>query len=265
MTTASMGWYAARQLFPGVWCIESKGVMSYLVTGSERALLIDTGWGVGDLAGLVHSLSPLPLTVVITHGHVDHISGAYQFPEVWIDAADIPLAERAGGMRERILQRWQGETWPEGYSPESWRQAPAPTLCALPEDITYDLGDRVLQVIRTPGHTPGALCLLDADARLLFAGDTITRSVLMHLPDSLPMRRYAQSLQRLLEHRRQMGQILSGHSADPLPLSLLEDLEKAAQAIVDGKLTGTPEQTFFGEAHVARLGEAVINYLPDRI
>jgi len=248
-----------------VWGIEGKGVCCYLVVGDERALLIDTGWGVGDLAGLAASLSPLPLAVVITHGHVDHVSGAYQFPEAWLDAGDLPLAGRAVENRPRILQRWQGETWPEGFTPEAWLHAPAPVLRALPAGVEYNLGGRTLRVIRTPGHSPGSICLLDAGARLLFAGDTITRSVLMQLPDSGPLSRYARSLQLLRDDRPRIEHILSGHSAEPLLASLLDELSQAAEAILCGKLTGTPEQTHFGEASVARLGEAVINYKPERL
>lgn len=102
-------------------------------------------------------------------------------------------------------------------------------------------------------------------ARLLFAGDSITRSVLLQLPDSLPVRRYAENMRRLFDLSDSYDLILSGHSADPLPVSLLRDIVTAADAIVAGDLRGTPEMTRFGESLVARLGEAVINYKEDRI
>ena len=68
-------------------------VCEYLITGEERALLIDTGYGIGDLRGYVESLSPLPLSVYITHGHVDHASGAGQFSDLHMDSADFALQQ----------------------------------------------------------------------------------------------------------------------------------------------------------------------------
>jgi glyoxylase-like metal-dependent hydrolase (beta-lactamase superfamily II) len=63
----------SRQLLEGLWSIDGPANdLMYLVTGTRRAMLVDTGMGLGDLAGMVRGLTDLPLTVVNTHGHPDH-------------------------------------------------------------------------------------------------------------------------------------------------------------------------------------------------
>ena len=261
--------YTVRSLFPGVTGIEERGVNCYLVTGDERALLIDTGWGFGDLAGLVASLTSLPVTVVNTHGHPDHVNGDAQFPEVMISAADLPIALRTASpearraMYERVSSR---APLPEGFSPEAWINTPLPTLQPLPENTIFDLGDRTLQVISTPGHQPGAICLLDAGARLLFTGDTIVAGpILMFLDNALSLQTYADSLQRLLTHIAEIDYLLPGHGNEPLPSARVAELHQAALAIINGEVTGELEHTYFGDTCCARFDTCAICYNPDRL
>ena len=84
--------FSATPVSPRVTRIQGPyDALMYLVTGHERALLVDTGYGVGDLAAFVASLTELPLTVVLTHGHVDHAFGASQFADVRMHPADLPV------------------------------------------------------------------------------------------------------------------------------------------------------------------------------
>jgi hydroxyacylglutathione hydrolase len=77
------GWFETRLIAPRTWAIGDHGCdVIYLVAGDERALLIDTGWGIGDLPGVVASLTDLPLLVVNTHGHPDHTVRSWQFERV---------------------------------------------------------------------------------------------------------------------------------------------------------------------------------------
>ena len=85
--------FTTKAIADGAWHIQdARGGVIYLVAGRERALLIDTGWGEGDLPAHVATRTDLPLTVVNTHGHPDHSSGNGQFDEVYIHTADLPLA-----------------------------------------------------------------------------------------------------------------------------------------------------------------------------
>lgn len=80
MTTSS--WFTTHKIAPNTWAIDDNGIdVIYLIAGTEHALLIDTGMGIGDLAAEVQKLTSLPLIVANTHGHIDHVSGNGQFPQ----------------------------------------------------------------------------------------------------------------------------------------------------------------------------------------
>ena len=74
--------YEVQQLGRQTWMIRSMMVQMFLIEGDEKAMLIDTGAGMGDLKAQVESMTDKPLIVVNTHGHVDHAGGNFQFEEV---------------------------------------------------------------------------------------------------------------------------------------------------------------------------------------
>jgi glyoxylase-like metal-dependent hydrolase (beta-lactamase superfamily II) len=120
-------WFTTRRLGGETWAIDDRGQdIIYLVSGDERALLIDTGWGVGDLPGLVASLTSRPLLVVNTHGHPDHTFGNGQFERVYIHPADArmmgkepPLSNHAAGSHTMSCTRScpRTSTWRAGQRP----------------------------------------------------------------------------------------------------------------------------------------------------
>jgi enterochelin esterase-like enzyme/glyoxylase-like metal-dependent hydrolase (beta-lactamase superfamily II) len=222
----------------GVWHIEdNRGGVMYLVAGAERALLIDTGWGTGDLRAHVATLTPLPLLVVNTHGHVDHISGNGQFPQVYIHTNDLPLAQDSGTQ-----------------------------LVAIYDGYRFDLGERQLRVIGVPGHTPGSICLLDRQARILFSGDSPRPGpIWLHMETALTVQVFRMSLARLQAFAGDFDVIAPSHGKPQPADSLLDDLESCAEKIVSGELVGKPQETRFGEGLLAECGSGAIMYKADRV
>lgn len=144
---------------PGVWCIEDYFTSCcYLVEGRERAVLIDTGMGEGDLPGLVRSLTPLPVDLAVTHPHGDHMRGADRFPRVYLHEKDIEaLAENP-------------ERFPGVWTPGSTAR---PELVPIREGSRIDLGGVVLEAQELGGHTENGVVFADAAHRLLFTGDAV--------------------------------------------------------------------------------------------
>jgi enterochelin esterase-like enzyme/glyoxylase-like metal-dependent hydrolase (beta-lactamase superfamily II) len=222
----------------GVWRIEdSRGGVMYLVAGEERALLIDTGWGEGDLSACVAALTPLPLLVVNTHGHPDHIAGNAQFPEVHIHTNDLPLAQESGAR-----------------------------LIPIHDGYVFDLGHRAIRVIGVPGHSPGSICLLDERARILYSGDTPRPGPLwLHVPHALNVQAMRTTLKRLRTFADRFDLLAPSHG-QPGPVgSILDDLVECATRIVSGKLVGQPQESRFGPCLLAGYGSAAIFYLEDRV
>lgn len=260
-------WYGVYEDFAGVWRITERMVNLYLVTGTARALLIDTGFGLGNLTAIVHELTPLLLTVVMTHGHQDHTTGATHFGQAAIHPNDmVMLPEDAIAARRRTVERFFKESVvPDGFDAEVWVHAPKAAFTPLAEDTVFDLGGRTVQIIATPGHTPGSICLLD-ETGLLFTGDTVVDApILMYLAQSLTLRTYTDSLAKLLTFQNRITTLMPGHGAQPILPGRLSDLHTGAEAILSGKVVGTLEQSFMGPATCARFATCAICYNPERL
>ncbi len=217
--------------------VDPRGGVVYLVAGEDHALLIDTGWGEGDLKAYVATLTDLPLWVVNTHGHRDHTAGNGQFDEVYVHTADVP------------------------YVAESTAK-----LISIYDGYVFRLGNRDIRVIGVPGHTPGSICLLDEAHRILFSGDSPRPGPLwLHLGTSLTVQQARLGLAHLATFSDKFDTLAPSHGA-PMPAgTMIEDLVACADGILTGEVEGKPYETRFGEALLAECGSAGIIYLEDRI
>ncbi len=118
----------------------------YLVEGNDRAVLIDAGTRVPGLDKIVAGITSKPVTMILTHGHGDHVGGVGPFPEVWIGPADEQMLRNS-------QRRYQGE------------------IKHLTDGETIDLGGRKLEVMFTPGHTSGSVTFFDKANHYGFSGD----------------------------------------------------------------------------------------------
>jgi hydroxyacylglutathione hydrolase len=268
----STEWFEVKEIDDATWAIDDRGSdMLYLVAGEERCLLVDTGWGVGDLPALVASFSPLPVVVVNTHGHPDHTFGNSRFDRVHIHAADAVSARRLPSAESRkwIVENILPKPLPTDFVFDAWAVAAAGSLVPIQAGHVFDLGDRALQVISVPGHTPGSICLLDRQARLLFTGDSALPGVVwLHLDESLPLRQFYENLQRLQGFAGAFDHILPGHAdlqALPLSKDLLDDLVIGIGRILTGELVGREEKTFAGDGLRCDFDSCGIVYRPDRL
>lgn len=194
-----------------VWSIEEDFVRCFLVAGQERALLLDTGLGKGDLKECVQSLTKLPLMVVHTHADGDHTGGDSFFGEISLHEADWLRYQKdhPANTPHSFLQRGQ----------------------------VLDLGGVELEVIHVPGHTPGSIALLDRQRRTLFAGDTVQRGAPVFLfGPGRDLAQYIDSLRLLCSRLEEFDTILSCHGDAMLPAVYLSDMLAAAQDLRDGKL-----------------------------
>ncbi|MCZ3367023.1 MULTISPECIES: MBL fold metallo-hydrolase [Methanobacterium] len=257
-------WFKVKKVADKTWAIHDKTqVACYLVEGEEKAILIDTCWGLANLAELVQSITSLPVKVVITHGHPDHVCGAFQFSDLYISNEDKGLLNAFYNKqtRRQLIENRFKDQLSADFSEEKWINAELGNVSTIKEGDVFELGKRDLKVIAVPGHTPGSICLLDGENELLFSGDSVqTAPVLMHLDTSLQLSTYFDSLVHVCSFEEEYDRILPGHGETPLDKAVLYELIDGVSEILEGNVSGILEQTFFGEGLVCKFNETSIIY-----
>jgi hydroxyacylglutathione hydrolase len=266
--SAARSWFTARKVADEVWCISDHGSDNmYLVEGTEKALLIDTGLGVAKLSGFVATLTSLPLIVVNTHGHPDHAGGDYQFKSVYADPlefAAIRETNTAESRKRMAANMVRGGAAADMVSIEDALKMPAAELLPVKDGQIFDLGGRKLEVIETPGHTPGEIVLLDSANRIVFTGDNDNALVWLFLPTCRPLEVYLQSLKKLQNRDGEFDTIMPGHGL-PLPKSFVGEQVLCVESILDGTCKGEPYKSFAGDALVCKYKSAMVAFDPNNL
>ena len=224
------------RLRPNVYLIDDAGESTcYLICGSERALLVDTANGYGDLAAIVRSITDLPVIVVNTHGHGDHIFGNVYFDEAWLHPADFALHDMFFGYAKEQLEK-------EGLTPAA--------LKPLQIGQIFDLGGVQLEVVDLKGHTAGSVGLLDKAGRILYTGDGLNTHLWMQLDHSLPMATMLETLTALKEqHGADFDFVAHGHARELRGKEILDWMIKGCEDIIAGRtVNDTPYEYFGGTA-----------------
>ena len=201
-------WFAIEEVAPGVIAIGEPRFhqinWNYLILGSRRALLFDTGPGVRDISVAVRKLTTLPVTALPSHMHFDHTGCLARFDNIAL--ADLPVLRAC--MRDGWLMPpddlyvgyWEGMTWTP-VRPAQW--------IAIGSRI--DLGERSLEVLHTPGHSPDSISLHDQANGLLFAADFVYPGKLYAQIANSDLRSYLESAEALLPQISGETTILCAH------------------------------------------------------
>ncbi len=206
------------QINQNTWRIEDQGVRFFLLTGSEKALLIDSGMNVHNAKDIAESLTELPVSLMNTHSDRDHIGSNSQFEHFYMHPAEEAHYRETGGTGELIP--------------------------VMDGDI-LDLGNRKLKIIDLPGHTPGSIAVLDTASRVLISGDPIQENGRIFMfGNHRNMSSYIKSLERLEQFSGEFDEIWPSHAAIPVSPDLIHKLRDGAAGICEGKYTGVDIEMF---------------------
>jgi hydroxyacylglutathione hydrolase len=260
--------FNARLIGERIWAIDGPiNELIYLVEGSKKAMLVDTGMGFGDLSAKVKELTQLPLMVVNTHGHPDHAGGNPNFEEVWFPAKDLAIMQNmcTDDYRLRDLKAFHVENPARYQQLLSGMISNKPVrLRTLSPNQVIDLGDREFKVIAIPGHTPGSIGLINSAEKNFFTGDSIVQTpVWLYLRHSLPFTLYRQSLHNVNKYKEDFNQLYPGHNPTPLSTDILDDLLSCANEIWEQRGIGIMTKTFAGEGLLWKHGNGSIIYDPN--
>lgn len=235
-------WFEVYAVADGVFAIYEPGqfeeVISYLILGTERALLFDTGLGIGDMHRLVSELTELPVTVVNSHSHYDHIGSNHAFDTVFSPDTEY-TRQRSRGLEHGEVADSVGPGWiwkitPEEFDPATYAIEPYSIARTLEDGERIDLGGRVLEVLLTPGHAPDALCLLDRGNRLLFTGDTFYLAPLYTHLEGSSFDQYLRTAERLAELASEVDYLMPGHNETRIDSAYLGQMREAFERIQGG-------------------------------
>jgi len=259
-------WFTAEEISPKVMVISDHGADNmYLIEGNDSALLVDTGLGSADLASYVKKLTSKPLIIVITHGHPDHAGSNYQFSEVYIHPADSAAARQFNLPEARAAS---SKNMQQGNAPaenELFKGKPFNTkMISVSEGYLFRLGGRSVKVIEAPGHTPGEICLLDVENKLLFTGDNNNSLVWLFLQNCKPLHEYLATLEKQEAMMSHFTTIFPGHGG-PMPADFINDQIACVKGILDNSLERKSYKSFAGNAMISVWGRASVTFNPDNL
>lgn len=229
-------WFKVEQIDKSTYAVSEyrhwEQVHSYLVIGSERAALIDTGLGVSNIKAFVTQLTNLPIQVLTTHAHWDHIGGHGLFSEIavhrddakWLSAGfPIPLEAVKNNLLKEPCE------FPAGFNIEKYSVFQGNPATILQDGDIIDLGSRELKVIHTPGHSPGHICLYESDTGYLFSGDLIYKGTLDAFYPSTNPNDFMNSVKKV--GTIPVAKILPSHYSLDIPASIIEEISRAFSEI----------------------------------
>ena len=214
------------------WLIEDGGVRLFLLEGSKKALLIDSGMNLNNARDIAGELTALPISLLNTHADRDHIGSNEQFESFYMHPAEEALYRHSG----------------KGGS-----------ILPVNEGDILDLGERKLRIIHLPGHTPGSIAVMDTQNRVLISGDPIqAHGHIFMFGTHRSMSDYISSLERLKEFENEFDEIWPSHGDIPVSKELIDELRAGAENVLGGRVKGTKVSLFGKDAMAYDLGFTVL-------
>jgi len=241
-------WFEVYKPAPGVFAIyephQAEEVISYLIVGEKRALLFDTGMGISDIKKVTSGLTKLPIIVLNSHTHDDHVGGNWQFPDVYGMDTDFTRKNAMGSLEDAQAEVTPDQicgTLPAGFDPKTYVTRPWKITAVILDGDRLDLGARKLEVLATPGHTPDAISLIDRANGLLFTGDTYYPAPIWLFRPETNLVAYAVSIRRLAALAPQVKLVLGAHNIPVASPAVLGQLVSAFDKVQFRKVPAVPE------------------------
>lgn len=210
---------------------------SYLLLGKDKALLIDTGLGISNIKKVVDEITQLPILVVTTHVHWDHIGGHKYFNDIAVHALEkdwllnfpIPLTVVKNNLMKLPFES------PKSFDIDKYEIYKGTPTLVLNDNDVIDIGKRKIRVIHTPGHSPGHICFYDLEKNYLFTGDLVYEGKLdAYYPTTDPIA-FKNSIDKI--RNLNISKILPGHHKLNISNNLINEIWNAFEELdKNGKL-----------------------------
>lgn len=275
-----MNYYTSEKVTDHIAAIKSlSGEIMYLIEGESKAALIDTCVGVGHIRDYAERLTDKPITVLISHGHIDHVMGAPEFERVYMNTKDIQLYQnqcalegRKGYVAAGIGPETAAEIADEEYVPAK----PDQEFEALEDGMVFDLGGIHIDACAFPGHTKGCMIFLIREEKILILGDACNNATFLFEDICSTVEDYQEQVKKvsnLLEGR--YDRVFLMHHVMDAPVSILAEMSDVCDVVLAGKADNIPFSFMGKEAFIAKAANerferrdgkfANLIYNPDRV
>lgn len=237
-------------------------VYFYLLVGRQKALLIDSGYGLLDLKEIVRTITDKEVICVCTHGHIDHALGACQFENAYLHSNDFEVYDRHKAPDFiRQVGFAEGPMYAEDpvrsgpYHKELVERlaaAPHPALKPLNHISAFNLGGRTVSCHHLPGHTQGSVILYDRENHIIFDSDAAPIGAWIFLPESSPVFEYIYTMENYRKFllTNQITARYAGHASTPLTVKDLDALITCCYKAQKNPQGGIPFSTPFGDTRI---------------
>ncbi|HEV2992427.1 MAG TPA: MBL fold metallo-hydrolase [Candidatus Angelobacter sp.] len=241
-------WFEVYRIRPGVFAIyephQSEEVISYLLLGSTKGLLFDTGMGISNIKNVVERLTKLPVSVINSHTHNDHVGDNWRFSDIYGMDTEFTRANAKGSKADAQAELAPGELCgdlPAGFNANAYSTKPFHITHWLHDGDKVDLGGRVLEVIATPGHTPDSIALFDAKNGLLLTGDSFYNGPIYLYRPETDLDAYQASIERLARLAPRLHLLLPSHNVPVADPHYLTKVLTAIREVRSGKIVSSPK------------------------
>ena len=236
-------WFEVYKIRPGVFAIyeprQLEEVISYLIIGGETALMFDTGMGISDIQRVVGGLTKLPVSVVNSHTHNDHVGDNWRFSDVYGMDTDFTRANARGSREDAQAELARDElcgALPAGFDAKAYATKPFHITHWLHDGDKIDLGGRTLKIVGAPGHTPDAIALLDEKNGLLFTGDSFYLGPIYLYRPETDFDAYVASMKKLAALVPRLQLLLPSHNTPVADPGYLPKVVTAIQQVRRGEV-----------------------------
>jgi glyoxylase-like metal-dependent hydrolase (beta-lactamase superfamily II) len=240
-------WFEVYKVAPATFAIyeprQSEETIGYLIVGNTRALLFDTGMGIGNLKALTIHLTRLPIVFLNSHTHNDHVGNNWQFDTVYGMDTDFTRLSARGSKQDAQAEIAPGEicgSLPTQFDRGAYQTRPWKISKWLHDGDHIDLGGKTIEVLATPGHTPDAICIFDRAGGLLFTGDTFYPGTIWLYRPETDLAAYGTSVNKLADLQPQVKIVLGAHNLPVSPPTVLTDLAGAFAKVGAGQVQPKP-------------------------
>lgn len=247
--------YTKQKINDNLYAIKSaSGEFVFLVIGKDKAMLIDTCLGYGNLKQYVETITDKELIIVMTHGHVDHALGAPEYETAYMNKADINLYKEHSKIEHR-MGYMSANLGPNFIFDQNLVVKPDPNykFNSLNDNQSFDLGQITVSFHSLAGHTAGMMVALIEELEVLIISDACNNSTFLFDEYSLSVEEYKQNLIKIQERlTNKYKQVMISHHILEITPNIMDEMIELCDQIIDGEVDNVPFNFMGHKAFIAK-------------